>query len=140
MLHILAASIWTGGHLVLSIIVLPKAIKERSPDKLLQFESGYEKIGIPAFLIQVITGLYLAKMRVPDIGQWFAFENPFANLVFMKLCLLFITILFAFDARLRIIPRLNRDNMVALAYHIVPVTLVSVLFVVVGVLFRSGGF
>jgi len=29
LLHILSATIWTGGHLVLAIIVLPKALKKK---------------------------------------------------------------------------------------------------------------
>jgi putative copper export protein len=51
-LHILAATIWTGGHIVLATVVLPRALRERSPESLLQFERGYEKIGIPALLVQ----------------------------------------------------------------------------------------
>ena len=30
-LHILAATIWTGGHIVLNVVVLPRVLKERSP-------------------------------------------------------------------------------------------------------------
>ena len=70
-LHILGATVWTGGHLVLATAVLPRVLKERSPDELLRFESRYERIGIPALLIQVATGLWLAHQLVPDIGQWF---------------------------------------------------------------------
>ena len=61
LLHILAATIWTGGHIVLSTVVLPRALRERSPESLLRFERGYEKIGIPALLIQVGTGIALAN-------------------------------------------------------------------------------
>ena len=50
------------------------------------------------------------------------------------------TVAFALDARLRLIPRLSEQNLGALAWHIVPVTIVSVLFVVVGVSFRTGWF
>ena len=42
LLHILAATIWTGGHIVLSVVVLPKVLRERSPARLLEFESVYE--------------------------------------------------------------------------------------------------
>jgi len=38
-LHILAATVWTGGHLMLATIVLPRVLRERSPDELLRFES-----------------------------------------------------------------------------------------------------
>ncbi len=137
-LHILGATVWTGGHLVLATAVLPRVLKERSPDELLRFESRYERIGIPALLIQVATGLWLAYQLVPDIGQWFNLDNPVARPIAAKILLLAITILFAVDARLRLIPKLSQENLTAMAWHIVPVTVVSVLFVVAGVAFRTG--
>jgi len=140
LLHVLAATVWTGGHLVLALTVLPRVLKEKAPRELLRFESAYERIGIPALLIQVVTGLWMAYRMVPDVGQWFAFQNPLSRLIGFKLILLTITIAFAIDARLRIIPKLSEQNLTALAWHIIPVTLVSVLFVIVGVSFRTGWF
>jgi putative copper export protein len=139
LLHVLAATIWTGGHLVLAITILPRALKQRSPSDLLRFESGYERIGIPALIIQVVTGVWLAHNLMPDIGRWFNFDNPISGLIFIKLCLLLLTVLFAIDARLRIIPKLTEQNLMSLAYRIIPVTVISVLFVIVGVSFRAGG-
>lgn len=138
LLHILAATIWTGGHLVLAIAILPRVLRERSPARLLEFESAYERIGIPSLVVQIATGLWLAHRMVPELGRWLAFDDPVATLVGVKLLLLATTVAFALDARLRLIPRLSEQNLGALAWHIVPVTLVSVLFVVVGVSFRTG--
>lgn len=140
LLHILAATIWTGGHLVLAIAILPRVLRERSPARLLEFESAYERVGIPALVVQVATGLWLAHRMVPELSRWLAFGDPVATLVGVKLLLLATTVAFAVDARLRILPRLSENNLVALAWHIVPVTIVSVLFVVVGVAFRTGWF
>jgi len=140
LLHILAATIWTGGHLVLAIAILPRVLRERSPAKLLEFESAYERIGIPSLVVQVATGLWLAHRMVPELSRWLAFGDPVATLVGVKLLLLATTVAFALDARLRLIPRLSKQNLGALAWHIVPVTIVSVLFVVVGVSFRTGWF
>ena len=137
-LHILAATVWTGGHLVLATTVLPRALREHSADVLLQFESRYERIGIPALLVQVATGLWLAYRLVPDVGGWFDLDNPVARPILAKLVLLAITFLFAIDARLRLIPRLSAENLTAMAWHIVPVTVVSVMFVATGVAFRTG--
>ena len=47
LLHMLAATIWTGGHIILSVVVLPKVLKEQSPQALLDFESVYEKSVCP---------------------------------------------------------------------------------------------
>ena len=137
LLHILAATIWTGGHIVLSVVILPRVLRERSPERLLEFESVYEKIGMPALIIQVVTGLMLANQFLP-IGQWFDFSNPVSRPIAAKILLLLLTVCFALDARLRVIPKLSESNLVTMAWHIVPVTIISVLFVVVGVSFRTG--
>ena len=139
LLHVLAATIWTGGHLVLAITILPRVLKEKTLNDLLRFESGYEKIGVPALIIQVVTGLWLAHDLMPDVGMWFSLDNPISRLILVKLSLLLLTVLFAVDARLRIIPNLTVENLMPLAYHIIPVTFISVLFVIVGVSFRTGG-
>ena len=138
LLHVLGATVWTGGHLVLALAILPRVLKERTASELLRFESAYERIGLPALLIQVVTGLWLAHQLVPNASRWFAFDDPVSRLIAAKLFLLAITVAFALDARLRIIPRLSEENLTSLAWHIVPVTIVSVLFVVVGVSFRTG--
>jgi putative copper export protein len=136
--HVLAATIWTGGHIVLATVVLPRVLRHRAHEDLLKFEAGYERVGIPALLIQVISGIWLADRLVPGFANWFDMSNPVAKLILLKLALLMITAVFAVDARLRIIPNLSEHNLVSLAWHIIPVTIVSVLFVVVGVAFRTG--
>ncbi len=140
LLHILAATIWTGGHIVLSLVVLPRILKEKSLEQLHQFESGYEKIGMPALIIQIITGLMLAHRLLPDISQWFNFVNPIAHVLLVKFSLLALTLGFAINARFRVIPKLTCDNLLLMAWHIIPVTIFSVLFVIAGVSFRTGWF
>lgn len=140
LLHILAATIWTGGHIVLSVVVLPKVLRERSPARLLEFESVYEKIGMPALIIQVITGLFLAYRMLPDLGLWLDFSNPLTHPILLKLLLLSLTLCFALSARFRVIPNLSEKNLTTMAWHIVPVTIISILFVITGVSFRTGWF
>lgn len=137
-LHVLAATIWTGGHLVLLTAVLPRALQARDPAILLAFESRFEKIGMPALVVQVASGLYMAHSLVPDLAQWLAFGSPLAGLVGFKLSLLAITVVAAVDARLRIIPTLSAATLPVMARRIALVTAVSVLFVLVGVSFRGG--
>ena len=140
LLHILGAAVWTGGHLILAFTILPRVLRERSPADLLRFESAYERIGLPALIIQIITGLVLAHRLVPDPARWFNPEDMVGRLVGVKLLLLATTVAFALDARLRVIPNLNEGRLVSMAWHIIPVTLIAVLFVVVGVSFRTGWF
>lgn len=63
--HILAATIWTGGHIVLATCILPPALQEKSPDLIESFESRFERLGVPALVVQVITGLWLAHNLLP---------------------------------------------------------------------------
>jgi putative copper export protein len=138
LLHVIGATVWTGGHLILAITILPRALRERSPSDILRFEYSYERLGIPALIIQIVTGIWLAHNIMPNIGMWFGFGNPVSQLIFLKLALLVLTVLFAIDARLRVIPNLTEQNLISLAYHIIPVTVIAVLFVIVGVSFRTG--
>jgi putative copper export protein len=136
-LHILGATIWTGGHIVLSTAVLPGAMRTRSPEHLRVFEARYEGIGIPALILQVLTGLWLAYSRVPDASAWFGLATPAGRLITAKLALIAVTALLAVDARLRIIPRLSPQGLAALAWHILPITLAAIVFVILGVALRT---
>ena len=137
-LHILGATIWVGGHLVLSLTILPRALRARDPEIIRDFEDGYERIGIPALLLQVITGLFLAIHWAPDVASWLRPATLQESLIAAKLGLLAITVGLAAHARLRIIPTLNADRLRALAFHIVAVTTIGVLMVVLGVAILTG--
>ena len=139
MLHVLGATVWTGGHLVLTLGFLPKALRERDPEVIRFFESRYERVGIPALLVQVVTGVILAFHYLPDFSSWFAFDNPTSTHIVLKLVLLGATLALALHARLRLVPNLAENNLRYLAGHIVAVTVISVLFVLVGVGLRTGG-
>jgi len=136
--HILGACVWVGGHLVLSVSVLPRALRERRAKIILDYEHAFERIGIPALLAQVITGFWLARLRVGPVSGWFA-DTPLAHLFHVKLALLLGTIALALHARLVLIPRLTDETLPPLAWHIVTVTTLAVLFVVAGAMFRFGG-
>lgn len=68
-LHIIGASIWVGGHLILSIRYLPNAVLKKEIGPLTQFEEKFEVVGIPALLIQVVTGIIMAINMMP-ISNW----------------------------------------------------------------------
>jgi uncharacterized membrane protein len=138
LIHVLAATIWTGGHLVLASVVLPQALAARDPAILLAFESGFEHIGMPALLIQAATGAWMAHALRPDLAAWFSLTDPVSRLIALKLALLAVTVVTALDARLRLIPTLTARTLPALARRVVLVTVLSVGFVVAGVSFRGG--
>ncbi|NRR92169.1 CopD family protein [Winogradskyella undariae] len=134
-LHIICATIWTGGHLILALGFLPKALSKNDFSIIEQFESKFERIGIPALLILVITGIYMASIYTTDFFK-FDFSNHQNKHIYIKLILLLCTVLLAVHARFFLIPK---KKLKPLAYHIGLVTLIAVLFVFVGFSLRSGG-
>ena len=138
-LHVLAATVWTGGHLVLAFAVLPRALRQRNPQVLLDFEQGYERLGMPALAFQVASGLWMALQLAPDWGRWFSPESALETAVATKLLLLASTALVAAHARVRVIPRLSAATLPLMAWHVAAVTLLSVGFVLTGISFRYGG-
>ena len=139
LLHVLAATIWVGGHLVLAIGILPAVLKNRDFDLLQSFESRYEKVGMPALLILVITGIYMALIYLP-FGQWFDFSNHLSKHISLKLIWLGLTVVFALNARFRVIPNLSAKTLPVMGFHIISVTLLSILFLITGLSFRLNFF
>lgn len=135
-LHLIGASIWIGGHLVLALSVLPEVLKSRNLEPLLYFEKKFEKVGMPALLLQIVSGVFLALKYSPTL---IAFETAQQTAISIKLFLLFATIALAINARLFIFPKLNDKNLNFLAVHIILVTLLSLGFLFCGVAVRFGG-
>lgn len=124
---------------MLATTILPRAIRDREPSIILDFEKGFERIGLPSLLLQVVTGLLLAYRWLPEIGAWFKLDSTVSIYVVTKLALLTATLGLALNARFRVIPNLNRENMHVLACHIVLVTVMSIGFLLAGVAIRTGG-
>jgi putative copper export protein len=138
-LHVLGATIWTGGHLVLATTVLPRALRAKRASILTDFEQGYERVGMPALAVQIVTGLWLAHRLLGSPANWFS-DAPLAHIIHIKLLCLAGTAALAIHAKTRVIPRLTDDNLPVMAWHIAGVTVFSVLFVLAGASARLGGF
>lgn len=134
-IHIICATIWTGGHLILSLAYLPKALKLNDFSIIESFESKYERIGMPALIILAITGIFMAAIYAPNLFL-FDFSDHYTKHITIKLGLLLCTIGLAIHARFFLIPK---KKLKPLSYHIIGVTILSVLFVFVGFSMRSGG-
>jgi putative copper export protein len=137
--HALAATVWTGGHLVLDLRVLPRALREQSAQRIRDFEELFEPLGLTALAIQVITGLWMGWIYLPGYQGLFQPGNPIGILIGTKLVLLAGTAALAVHARLRLIPQLSDNNLSGLAWHIRGITALAIAFVVVGGLIRVGG-
>lgn len=138
-LHLVGATIWAGGHLTLALTILPRALRQRSAAIVSDFEQSFERIGLPALGIQILTGLWLAHHLLGSPANWFD-DNPIAHVVQVKLGLLVLTVALAAHARFRVIPQLSDTTLPTLAWHIRIVTIAAVLFVLAGASVRFGGY
>jgi putative copper export protein len=69
--HALAATVWTGGHLVLDLGVLPRALRAQSAAQIRGFEEVFEPLGLTALAIQVLTGLGMGWIDLPGFQDLF---------------------------------------------------------------------
>ena len=138
-IHLLAATVWVGGHLVLCVGILPAALRSNDPQPVLAFENRYEKIGIPALLLLVLTGIWMSYLYGVPASDWLEFDLPIESVISTKLLLLLATIVLGAHGRLRIIPKLNQSNLKLMAAHIVVITLLGIALLTVGTFVRFGG-
>ncbi len=137
LLHVVAASVWIGGHLIILLGYVPRMLSTGSFEELDRFERVYERLGLPSLAIAAATGAYMA-LKVSSPGEVLALEGP-GRLIALKAALLAATVALAVDARLRIIRRYRRTgeiNVWDMALHIAAVTVIAVLFAVAGWMFR----
>ena len=55
--HARAATVWTGGHLVPELGVLPMALRERNAERVRSFEATFEPLGLGAMASGSAPGL-----------------------------------------------------------------------------------
>lgn len=141
-LHLIAATIWVGGHLVLAIGYLPKALKHKDFSYIGNFEKTYEPIGMPSLAVLIITGILMAYDYNAGFSSWFSFATPIERVVSLKITFLLTTVCFAISAQTRVLPKLRKgqlNKLPEMAVHIICVTLIGVLMVILGSLVRIGG-
>ena len=138
-IHLIAATVWVGGHLVLCVTILPAALRQMDPKPVLDFERRYERIAIPSLLILVVSGIWMSYLYNVPASAWLRFAHPIETIVSTKLILLLATLLLGAHGRLRIIPRLGVSNLKLIAVHIVAVTLLGLGLLTAGSFVRFGG-
>ncbi|MBF4471009.1 CopD family protein [Flavobacterium sp. HJJ] len=140
-IHLICASIWVGGHLLLVFGHLPKALKEKNQNIILDYERKYEPVGMTSLVLLVTTGIMMAYKYGVSIEYWFQFATPIEKVVSTKLLLLFLTVLFALSAQFRVLPKLKTDSrkLPEMTFHILSVTLIGVVMLILGSFVRFGG-
>ncbi len=138
-IHLLAATIWVGGHLILLLRYVPKAIKSNSLEELSVFRKNFEPIGMPSLFILIITGIVMAYDYNVPVNQWFAFDNSIEKIVSIKLMLLFVSLSLAFVTMKFVLPSIHKIAPFLLYFIIFLVTLIAVSMLVLGSFVRIGG-
>lgn len=138
-IHLLAATIWVGGHLILLLRYVPKAIKTKSLDELSVFRKNFEPVGMPSLFILIITGILMAYDYNITFEKWFLFENSIEKIVSIKLILLFISLTLAFITIKFVLPSINKTSPFLLYCIIFLVTTIAVTMLILGSLVRVGG-
>ena len=137
--HLLAATIWVGGHLFLAIRILPEALKKKDVSILKNFKSKFEPVGMPSLLVLLVTGILMAYHYDVTFTKWFSFSNAIEKVISIKLILLFTTVLMAACAETLIFPKLKSERMFPAAFFIITVTTIAVTMLILGSLIRIGG-
>jgi putative copper export protein len=137
--HLLAATIWVGGHLILLIRFLPQALKEKDASIIKNFKDKFEPVGLPSLLILLLTGVLMTYDYNVTYTQWFSFNDSIEKVVSLKLLLLFITVALAINAQLFVFPKLTSEKLVPVAIQIIAVTILGVAMLVLGSFVRVGG-
>lgn len=114
----------------------PGALRERDPEIILRFVHPFERIGIPALILQLITGLLLAHRYVPGILPAFDFGDVIHQVITVKLILLLAKGIANAHARFWIIPGPQQNDFPFLAAHITLVTSIAVAMLVMGASIR----
>jgi putative copper export protein len=138
-IHVLAATIWTGGHIVLFFAILLPALKTRDHTRISLFEVQFEKIGNSRAFAACHNRALYGIQTATGHGGLFSFTTAISRTVSLKIALLLLTVALAAHARFKTIPKLNEASLNSLAIHITLVTLTAMLFALTGVLHRFGG-
>lgn len=141
-IHLLSATVWIGGHLLLAFAYLPQALKTKDQNIILNYEKKYEPIGMTALALLVVSGILMAYKYNVSIEYWFHFDSPIEKVVSTKLLLLLLTVAFALSAQFRVLPKLKNDpkKLPEMTFHIIAVTIISILMLIFGTFIRFGGF
>ena len=138
-IHLLAATIWVGGHLILLLRYVPKAIKTKSLEELSVFRKNFEPVGMPSLFVLIVTGIIMAYDYNVTIEKWFLFENAIEKIVSIKLILLFISLTLAFITIKFVLPSIDKLSPYLLYFIIFLVTIIAVTMLILGSLVRVGG-
>jgi cell division protein FtsW (lipid II flippase) len=139
LIHVIAASMWVGSHLILATGPMIRALRLRDSRPILEF---YRVIAWPAtvgLLIAALTGLYMAFLRAPP-SEWFSFGEP-SGRIGEKTVTFIVLLVISGYAHARIFPGMRQNNPSVFwraILFVVVATLLSLALPLLGSIMRYG--
>lgn len=137
-LHILGASIWIGGMLIMALGVLPKAKKANNASLIKDYEGSFHILGMIALTLQFLTGFRLAMIYAGGMKGLFDFSNHAAVLFMWKLVLILLTMGLFVVFKKKTLSALVNSNVSSASSMIWILTLISIALMVLGLGFSRG--
>ncbi len=137
-LHILGASIWIGGMLIMALGVLPKAKKANDASLLKDYEGSFHILGMIALTMQFLTGFRLAMIYAGGMKGLFDFSNHLAVLFVWKLALLILTIVLFVFFKKKTLAKLTDENVASASNMVWNITIFAIALMVLGLGFSRG--
>jgi hypothetical protein len=106
---------------------------------LLDFERKYEKIGIPALLLMVITGVWMSYQFGIGFFKLVSFFESYRNCDFLEIDFTSDNCIVCNQCKFFVIPKLTAKTLPLMAFHILSVTTIGVLMLLLGSFVRYGG-
>lgn len=139
LIHVIAASMWVGSHLILATGPMVRALRLRDSRPILEF---YKAIAWPAtvgLLIAALTGFYMALLRAPP-SEWFSFGEP-SGRIGEKTVTFIVLLVISGYAHARIFPGMRQNNPSVFwraILFVVVATLLSLALPLLGSIIRYG--
>jgi putative copper export protein len=91
--HILASSLWVGGCFFALFIFLPSIGSSKGKLSYANTVHRFTWIGMVVLSVQLLSGLYLATVRLPGMMNWFTFSHPYSHMIVTKLVLFVLSVM-----------------------------------------------
>ncbi len=139
-LHGIAAAVWLGGLAGLALGYLPEAWRTRDPRLLVDAIARFDRLGLPALIVAIITGCILAYHWLPETALWFNRELPHGAAILSKFSLLILALLIYAYQRARVLPTLGPERIPRLGLCLMLQLVLATLLLIAGSAFRFTGY
>lgn len=141
--HVIGASVWFGGLMVLSFSILPKAKRAQDPGAIASYMRHFLRVGYPALMIQTLTGPMIATRLVRSMADWFAWQDSTQDHIGSKLIMLPIIVIVTVQMQRKVLPRLESGESAAIksaAKYGHSLTFLAFLMLLMGISLHTYGF